>query len=587
MKKLCNTSGLVISFLFISHGLMAQNTSYKKNAVPINGVDNVAFGRNALISNTTGDINSATGIDALFSNTTGGANIANGYKALYFNTMGHHNNAIGIFALHKNTYGSNNTAGGAFALFSNTTGNNNIALGGAAIYSNTEGNNNTAVGEGALYASETASSNTAAGFAALHWNTTGENNTAVGAGALYFNTTGNHNTASGFGALQFNTTGYYNTATGYQALTNNVTGYYNTASGYEALYANTRGGMNTANGFNALHNNTIGNYNTASGLNSLYNNTVGLNNTAVGNYALFNNTTGNYNTAVGNGAGPNAGRYTNSTAIGFLTVTTASNQVRIGNSSTTSIGGFQCWTNVSDERVKKDIQEKVPGLEFINQLRPVTYQLDVDVIAAFLKTPDDQRVRSTEAAQAEMLHTGLIAQEVEKAATAIGYNFSGVDKPKNKDDLYGLRYAEFTVPLIKAVQELSKQNEEQKKQLEEQKKIYEALKKELADLKTLVKNSMASGSVNSIESEQAILHQNTPNPFNQSTSINFSIPSTAEKAILIIVSDNGRKVKEFDLINNNAATVNINAGDLPAGVYVYTLIVDEKVVDSKKMILKQ
>ena len=34
-----------------------------------------------------------------------------------------------------------------------------------------------------------------------------------------------------------------------------------------------------------------------------------------------------------------------------------------------------------------------------------------------------------------------------------GVDFSGVDKPKNDTDQYGLRYAEFVVPLVKAVQE--------------------------------------------------------------------------------------------------------------------------------------
>ena len=49
--------------------------------------------------------------------------------------------------------------------------------------------------------------------------------------------------------------------------------------------------------------------------------------------------------------------------------------------------------------------------------------------------------------------TGFIAQDVEAAAQSIGYNFSGVDAPKNENDYYGLRYAEFVVPLVKAVQE--------------------------------------------------------------------------------------------------------------------------------------
>ena len=46
-----------------------------------------------------------------------------------------------------------------------------------------------------------------------------------------------------------------------------------------------------------------------------------------------------------------------------------------------------------------------------------------------------------------------MAQEVEAAASEAGFNFSGVVRPQNEHDTYGLRYAEFTVPLVKAVQE--------------------------------------------------------------------------------------------------------------------------------------
>ena len=49
-----------------------------------------------------------------------------------------------------------------------------------------------------------------------------------------------------------------------------------------------------------------------------------------------------------------------------------------------------------------------------------------------------------------------MAQEVEEAAKKLSFEFSGVDKPENKDGLYGLRYDNFIVPLVKAVQELSK-----------------------------------------------------------------------------------------------------------------------------------
>ena len=62
--------------------------------------------------------------------------------------------------------------------------------------------------------------------------------------------------------------------------------------------------------------------------------------------------------------------------------------------------------------------------------------------------------------------TGFIAQEVEKAALGLGFDFSGVEAPKNEKSFYGLRYAEFVVPLVKAVQELKAENDALKARLD-------------------------------------------------------------------------------------------------------------------------
>ena len=50
-------------------------------------------------------------------------------------------------------------------------------------------------------------------------------------------------------------------------------------------------------------------------------------------------------------------------------------------------------------------------------------------------------------------YTGFLAQEVEKAAKAANYNFSGYTAPKTPSGLYTLSYEQFVVPLVKAVQE--------------------------------------------------------------------------------------------------------------------------------------
>jgi len=412
-----------------------------------------------------------SGSDALINGLTigtGKSNISNnsalGDRALYFNTTGYGNTAVGSGTLYENTTGYENTANGGKSLFSNTTGYWNTANGFYALHSNISGHENTANGFGALYNNTIGFENTANGSGALSNNTEGFDNTAIGSKALFSNTTGEYNTANGYNSLYSNTTGNENTAIGCKALYFNTAGYDNTANGYQTLYFNTEGHENTAIGFQTLYYNTVGVYNTA-----------------IGRYALSQNTTGNGNTAVGWYAGPYylETNLENTTALGYMAYTHADNQVRIGNSFVTSIGGYAGWTNFSDGRYKLAVNENVKGLDFIVKLRPITYQLDVNKLSADLK--ENQRrdekgnitIESSETdiksrnEKSQIVYTGFVAQEVEQAAKEIGFDFSGVDAPKNANDFYGLRYAEFVVPLVKAVQEQQKIIEELTRRIEQ------------------------------------------------------------------------------------------------------------------------
>jgi len=471
--------GVGLSNVAIGHQALFNNTT---------GQFNLAIGEQSLFTNTTGPINIAIGFQSLFSNTTGNSNTAIGHQALFSNTTGSHNTATGFLSLQKNIIGDNNTATGWQSLHSNTSGDANTAFGTTALFNNTIGTSNTAVGNGALTNSTTGSNNTAVGAASLASINTGNNNTAIGNTSLNANTTGSFNTATGHQSLLRNTMGESNTANGSFSLNANTIGIGNTAVGSSSLFANTTGSVNTAVGDLALGNNTIGRNNTATGVQTLFLNITGSSNTAVGNNALSasteasNNTVvgfnaaftfnlGSDNTIIGTGADATADGITNSIAIGKDARATASNQVRFGNASTTSIGGIVGFTNLSDGRYKKNVKEDVKGIDFIMKLRPVTYQLDMAGINDKLKTgagnkTNDVLKKGTDE-NGKTIHSGFVAQEVEQAAKDAAYNFSGIDKPKNENDMYGLRYADFVVPIIKAVQEQQQMIKELKKENEE------------------------------------------------------------------------------------------------------------------------
>ncbi|MCB0666415.1 MAG: tail fiber domain-containing protein, partial [Saprospiraceae bacterium] len=258
-------------------------------------------------------------------------------------------------------------------------------------------------------------------------------------------------------------TGLANTFIGSVAGNANQAGIDNTAVGYAALYDNRSGHSNTALGSYAFAYSQSGSFNTALGYFSLANTTGAEYNTAIGYKAGSTWNNGYNNVFVGANTDVTTAGLFNVIAIGQGTGVSASSTARFGNSATGSYGGWANWTNVSDGRYKKNVQANVPGLEFILKLEPVTYNLDVSAISHDLNENQGREwnieMKHAIEEKEKVCQTGFIAQEVERIAREIGFDFSGVDAPKNEKDMYGLRYAEFVVPLVKAVQELSAENE--------------------------------------------------------------------------------------------------------------------------------
>ena len=568
-------------------GLQAIKTSDWKglNLKQFLGSWNVTTGVLALNSCTTCYENVADGYQAMYSCTTCNSNVGVGFQAMYGATTSGNNTAVGWAALNIGN-GNGNAAFGAGALESNASGSNNTALGTYALTGST-GSNNVAVGSGAFANAASETFGTAIGTNAMSESHASSGyNVAIGYNALF------GYVVQGQGA---GNTGSFNLAAGSNAMKNNAGGTDNVALGYDALYQNGAGNFNTVSGVLAMDLNSSGSDNVGAGFAALYSNTTGGGNTGIGLEALFANTTGSNNTALGLFANTGSGALTNAMALGANSIVSASNQVVIGNSSVTSIGGYANWTNFSDGRYKKNIQQNVPGLAFINKLSPVTYTLDIDGIEAKL-----QQGRSTQPAGAESSHrqpaedavmkqamreksavtyTGFVAQEVEKAAGSMGFVFSGVDKPKDiNQSFYGLRYADFVPPLVKAVQELSANSDRKDSAINALQLKFDSLQTQLTELRAMLVTQRSTTSA-------ASLDQNAPNPFSGSTAIGYTVPKSALTAQMQITDASGKVLALIPLSTGGGKNIlRADVTGYAAGTYNYSLIIDGRLAGTKQMI---
>jgi hypothetical protein len=77
------------------------------------------------------------------------------------------------------------------------------------------------------------------------------------------------------------------------------------------------------------------------------------------------------------------------------------------------------------------------------------------------------------------------------------------------------------------------------------------------------------------------LEQNIPNPVKGSTRISYSVPEGSSKAQLLLTDALGRTLKTVSI--SSSGTLNLDAATLSSGVYNYTLVVDGKTLQTRKM----
>jgi hypothetical protein len=249
-------------------------------------------------------------------------------------------------------------------------------------------------------------------------------------------------------------------------------------------------------------------------------------------------------------------------------------------------GNTYCYNSylTSDKSLKQNVEEFNDALGIINKLKPKNYEFRHDGKFAALNLPTGN-------------HYGLIAQELEEVlpnlvkeapmpVTKLGSRTQAEDPtapegerkvstPEKKEieeaiqgtdniNIKAVNYTELIPILVKGMQELSEENK--------------TLRQELNEMKLL----MLKVTGQTTSTGAGTLLQNVPNPANSSTNITYSIPDgMSNRAQLLITDALGRQIKVVQLTTSGA--LNLDVRSLASGVYNYSLLVNNKIVETKKL----
>ena len=292
-------------------------------------------------------------------------------------------------------------------------------------------------------------------------------------------------------------------------------------------------------------------------------------------------------------------------------------------------GGYTgTWTLVSDIKLKDNIQPMAGALQDLMKLQPKTYTF---------RTSEFPGMNLSEGTQ-----MGLISQDVEKVyPNLVRDDHAPATTDKNGNIIYpavdykGLNYTGFIPVIISALQQqqdtvvkqqtiiqqqqaqitasqtqnaqlqssvndlqskysnLQAQNGQLQSSMSDLQNQFSSVLAEIEQLKTLQAeccgsvgaNSTTGSSNASNNADQPSLAQNVPNPFTQNTVINYYLPANMPNAIITIRSMSGTTLKSFNISTAGNGQINVSQGILAPATYEYDMIVNGKLIDSKKMVI--
>ena len=229
-------------------------------------------------------------------------------------------------------------------------------------------------------------------------------------------------------------------------------------------------------------------------------------------------------------------------------------------------------TQTSDGRFKKDVQPLSSSLLQLSKLRGVSYLQDFSEHPRYGKDKkmivDGYEIAFEPLTDDSSRHTGFIAQELQEV-------FPDLVKT-DEDSCLSVNYIGLIPVIVEA--------------LKEQQAIITAQSGKITELQTEV-NALREGKTppqaKGIEAQNAFLYQNAPNPFNAATTIRYFLGEETSNAAIYIFDMQGKLIETRPVTGAGEGAIEISASGLQPGMYLYSLLVNNQEVDTKRMVITE
>lgn len=134
--------------------------------------------------------------------------------------------------------------------------------------------------------------------------------------------------------------------------------------------------------------------------------------------------------------------------------------------------------------------------------------------------------------------------------------------------------------MTKMYQEVKDQNDQLQQQLN-------SMKARLDAMENCCASKGGYSDASTTNNTGSALYQNTPNPFSNETTVEYYVHTMKSNAYIVLYDLNGRELNRYAISETGKGYVTVNSDKMVAGMYLYSLVIDGREIDSKKMVLSK